>query len=122
MKFYRCKKCRNLVIKLNVGRCTPACCGEPMDELNVNTVDAALEKHIPVLVEEEGNKYIAVGSVEHPMTDEHYIEWVVAEYDNRYEITKFNPGEKPKAKVYGGDPKNIYAYCNLHGLWGKEQD
>ena len=66
MKFYRCKKCPNIVIKLSVGRCTPACCGELMDELEVNTVDAAFEKHIPVIVEENGEKYVSVGSVEHP--------------------------------------------------------
>ena len=93
-----------------------------MDELEVNTVDAAFEKHIPVIVEENGEKYVSVGSVEHPMTNEHYIEWVVMEYENRYDIVKFNPGDKPKAKINGGDPKNLYAYCNLHGLWGNKQE
>lgn len=122
MKFYRCKKCPNIVIKLSVGRCTPACCGELMDELQPNTVDAAVEKHIPVIVEENGEKYVVVGSVEHPMSEEHYIEWVVMEYENRYDIVKFNPGDAPKAKITNGEPKNVYAYCNLHGLWAQKQD
>ena len=77
VKIYRCKHCGNIVVKIVDGGPTPVCCGEPMEELVANTTDAAVEKHVPALTV-EGDRLVAhVGSVEHPMTPEHYIEWLL---------------------------------------------
>ena len=116
MKFYRCKKCPNLVIKLSVGACTPRCCGEEMEVLEPNTQEAAVEKHKPVLVEEDGKYYAVVGSVLHPHTPEHYIDWVLAEYEDHYSVYPLGADKEPKVALEKR-PSALYAYCNLHGLW-----
>lgn len=99
------------------------CCGQPMTVLNANTVDASVEKHTPV-VTVDGNKVIAVvGSVEHPMVDVHYIEWIYVETNKGGQRKALNPGEAPKAEFVMADgevAKAVYAYCNLHGLWKTE--
>ena len=121
MKFYRCKKCNNLIIKLNEGPCTPAGCGETMDLLEPCSTDASVEKHVPVLAEKDGWYMVYVGTAAHPMTEEHYIEWVLAEYENRFEVLRLKPGEEPKVMLSSEEkPVAVYAYCNLHGLWRNE--
>ncbi len=118
MKFYICNHCGNIITKLTDKNVPVVCCGEPMSELIPNTKEAATEKHKPVIVERDGKRYATVGSVEHPMTPEHYIEWIVVEYEDHDRIYHLNPGQEPTVKICKHhEPKEIYAYCNLHGLW-----
>ena len=124
MLFYKCLKCGNFVTFLSEkSGCTPTCCGETMTEIVANTTDAAQEKHVPVVVAKENKVRVSVGSVEHPMTDEHFIEWVILETSHGYQKKDLKPGDKPEVTfVVGPDDhvRNIYAYCNLHGLWKTE--
>lgn len=117
--FYRCNKCGNLVAVVNKGVCTPQCCGQPMEKLVAGSTDAATEKHVPVAVREGADVKVTVGSVEHPMLEEHSIQWIALAQGDRVEIHHLHPGEKPQtvfASVAEG-PATVYEYCNLHGLW-----
>lgn len=120
MKFYRCELCRQ-IIAIVKGTASPlVCCGQKMKELIANTTEAATEKHIPV-IEQNGNKVIVtVGSKEHPMLAEHYIEWIALQSEQGNQRKKLNAGDKPQAcfTLCDGDKvKYVYAFCNLHGLW-----
>lgn len=120
-KFYRCNHCGNLFGVINDAGVTPECCGEPMELLKANTTDAAQEKHVPV-IERDGNKVtVKVGSVEHPMAEEHYIMWIaVTNASGITEREELKPGDKPEAVFYIHEdegPITAYEYCNLHGLW-----
>jgi superoxide reductase len=99
------------------------CCGEPMEELTTNTVDAAQEKHVPE-VAVEGNKVsVKVGSVAHPMLPEHYIQWIFLETKQGIQRKCLEPGQEPVAVfalAEGDEAVAAYDYCNLHGLWKKE--
>lgn len=124
MLFYRCKGCGNFVTFLNDKTgCTPKCCGEPMVELTANTTDGALEKHVPV-VKKVGNVVdVTVGSVEHPMLDNHYIEWIIVETEKGYQTRFLKPAEVPHATFTIPEDDAFvaaYEYCNLHGLWKAE--
>ena len=122
MKFYKCNHCGNIVTKVIDKKVPVICCGEPMKELVPNTTEAAVEKHKPV-VKVSGNKVtIQVGSVEHPMTEEHYIEFVAVEFNDRDGIIHLKPNQKPIVELQlkeGQEIKKFYAYCNLHGLWSE---
>ncbi len=117
--FYRCSKCGNLVAVINKGACTPQCCGQPMDELVAGSTDAAVEKHVPVCIRKDGNLEVTVGSVEHPMLEEHYIQWIALAQGDRLEVHHLHPGEKPQTTfaLVADEPATVYEYCNLHGLW-----
>ena len=117
--FYLCKVCGNLVEVVNEGGGQLVCCHQPMVELKANTVDASFEKHIPVAELKDEILTVKVGSVEHPMTAEHYIKWVYLKYDGLIQKIMLKPEMKPEVNFYVGDAKDIevYAYCNLHGLW-----
>lgn len=120
MYFYRCMKCGNFVAFIEKTACTPVCCGEPMKELVPGEVDAAQEKHVPAVTVEGSTIKAVVGSVEHPMTDAHYIQWICLETEKGFQLTKLTPSDKPEAAftVQPGDKAvAVYAYCNLHGLW-----
>lgn len=118
MKIYVCKKCGNVVLKLEDKSETLECCGELMDLPNANTVDATVEKHLPVYEIKENNINIKVGEVEHPMTEEHYISFIIMTSENNYMIKKLLVSDKPEASfIYNSEYNKIYAYCNLHGLW-----
>ncbi|MBN7774190.1 desulfoferrodoxin family protein [Clostridium aminobutyricum] len=122
-KFFVCKHCGNLVELIHDSGVSMVCCGDPMTELVANTVEASVEKHIPV-VTVEGNKITAkVGSVEHPMVDEHYIEWIYLQTEKGGQRKNLLPGEAPEASFLVVDdekPVVVFAYCNLHGLWKAE--
>jgi len=122
-KFVICRECGNLVEMVNDSGVKMICCGQEMQELVANTVDAAKEKHVPV-VEVEGNKVtVKVGDVAHPMVEEHYIQWVYLLTENGVQRKCLKPGEEPVAvfAVAEGDKAiEAYEYCNLHGLWKKE--
>ena len=122
-KFYLCKHCGNIITFVRNMDVPVICCGEKMEEIKPGVTDAAVEKHIPV-VAVEGNKVeVFIGEVEHPMVDEHYIEWITLETEKTNQITHLKPGEKPKAEfaIPEGDKViSAHEYCNLHGLWKKE--
>ncbi len=121
-KIYRCSVCGNIVVQIHEGGGELVCCHQPMTLLTANTTDAATEKHVPV-IELNGNKLVVkVGDVEHPMTAEHYIQWIMVvqgEHTQRIELT---PEDKPTAEftVKENTPFVVYEYCNLHGLWKAE--
>ncbi|MBQ9046924.1 MAG: desulfoferrodoxin Dfx [Solobacterium sp.] len=117
-KIYRCAKCGKTVAMLKKSGCPTMCCGEPMEELVPNTVEASEEKHIPA-VTREGNKLsVQVGTEEHPMLPEHHIAFIALETEKGFRIVYLEPGEKPVADFLNEEKVNaVYAYCNLHGLW-----
>ena len=87
-------------------------------ELTANTVDAAFEKHVPVIEQNGDTVTVKVGSVEHPSIPEHYIEWILLETEMGFQIHYLKPGMKPEA-AFKVNEKVVaaYEYCNLHGLW-----
>ena len=115
---YRCPICGNIVEVLEAGAGTLVCCGKPMVQLVANTTDAATEKHVPVIEAIDGGYKVTVGSVAHPMQDEHYIQWIELITENTVLRKYLKPGETPEA-VFLTTEKTLYAreYCNLHGLW-----
>ena len=115
-QIWKCNICGNIIEVLHEGADALVCCGEPMNLMKANTVDAAQEKHVPVI---EG-KTVKVGSVEHPMQEDHYIEWIEATDENGQKAKVFlKPGDKPEAE-FCFEPVSAREYCNLHGLWMKE--
>ena len=120
MEFYRCKHCGNLVLMLHKSGVPMICCGEEMERLSENTVDAAVEKHVPAVTREGNRVHIAIGSVEHPMIEAHYIQWIALETQNGVQIKYLHPNEAPAAdfEIAADDVLiKAYEYCNLHGLW-----
>lgn len=119
LRFYRCQHCGNIIIKVVDSRVPVVCCGEIMQELVANTVDAAQEKHVPVVKNEKGVVAVKVGSVPHPMIDAHYIVFIALETESGCQIKYLKPNDEPSAKFYVGEEKivAVYEYCNLHGLW-----
>ncbi len=122
-KFFICEHCKNIIGVIENSGVPVVCCGQPMKELVANTTDAAVEKHVPV-VTVDGNTVTAfVGDVEHPMTEAHYISWIYLKTNQGGHRKALNPDEKPEVKfalVDGEKPLEVYAYCNLHGLWKAE--
>lgn len=117
-EIYRCSVCGNIVEVVHASGGTLSCCGQPMTLLKENSVDAATEKHVPVIEKIEGGYKVKVGEVEHPMLDNHYIEWIELVEENKIQRRHLKPGDKPEA-VFMTDSDNVYAreYCNLHGHW-----
>ena len=118
-KFLLCSHCGNLVGVIHDAGVPIMCCGQKMTELVPNTTDAAEEKHLPVVTVEDDTVKVSVGSVEHPMLEEHPIEWVYLHTENGGQRKALNPGDKPEVtfNTAGDKPLAVYAYCNLHGLW-----
>ncbi|HPX14271.1 MAG TPA: desulfoferrodoxin family protein [Treponemataceae bacterium] len=118
--FYVCKKCGNLVGMIHASGVPMICCGEEMTALTPNTVDAAQEKHVPVITVNGSTVTVKIGSVDHPMTEEHYIQWVYLETEKGGMRKCLNPGQKPEVTFeLTADDKVLAAFefCNLHGLW-----
>jgi superoxide reductase len=118
LEIYKCEACGNIVEVVHGGAGELVCCGAPMNLLVENTVDAAKEKHVPVIEKVEGGVKVKVGDVAHPMEDKHYIEWVEIIADGKAYRQFLDPGQAPEA-VFKIDAQNITAreFCNLHGLW-----
>lgn len=115
---YKCAVCGNIVEVLTAGKGVLVCCGAPMTLLAENSTDAAQEKHVPVISSADGQVTISVGSVAHPMTAEHYIEWIELIADGVSYRKFLQPGDEPKASFCAtGSQLSARAYCNLHGLW-----
>lgn len=117
MTFYKCPVCGEIVMMVKKAKCTPSCCGKEMEELKAGAVDAAVEKHVPACTVEDGKLSVKVGSVEHPMAEEHYIEFIAVEKEDGFVLKYLKPGDKPEAQFCAGGARTVYAYCNLHGLW-----
>lgn len=115
--FYVCEVCGNMVEMIRDGGGELICCNEPMKKLDPNTTDAAKEKHVPVAVRENGKIVVTVGSVPHPMTAEHFIEWIAVVSECGIERIALSPGDEPKATFCDYADVDVYAFCNLHGLW-----
>ena len=123
MKFYRCAHCGQIVAIVKKTGVPVICCGEPMKELIPGTTDAAAEKHVPSFEVKGDFVEVTVGSVEHPMLEEHYIEWIAVQTKQGNQRKSLEPGEPPKAcfRICDGDEvEAVYAYCNLHSLWKAE--
>ena len=124
MLFYRCEGCGNFVTFLGEKTaCTPKCCGTPMAELQPNSTGAAPEKHIPVVSCEGSMVTVTVAATEHPMTEEHHIQFIVLETTQGFQKKDLQTGGAPRAVfalAEGEKPVAAYEYCNLHGLWKAE--
>ena len=123
MRFYKCKHCGKIIAMVNERQVPTICCGEAMEEMIPNTSDGAFEKHVPVY-EVEGNiVHVKVGEVEHPMLDNHYIEWIILETNKGNQRKKLKPGEAPKADfalLPGEEVIRVLEHCNLHGLYASK--
>ena len=118
LEIYKCEKCGNIVEVLHGSNGELVCCGEPMKLFKENSVDAAKEKHVPVIEQIAGGVKVQVGEVAHPMAAEHYIEWIEIIADGEVYRRFLNPGEAPEATFkIDADQVSARAYCNLHGLW-----
>lgn len=118
-EFYRCNVCENLVGLIHKGGGQLICCGEPMEILKANTTEAAQEKHVPVF-ELKGDKlHVKIGDVPHPMTPEHWIQWIMVTQDGHTQRTELTPDDAPEATfiIDGKKPFVVCEYCNLHRLW-----
>ncbi len=118
LQVYKCEVCGNIVEMLHTGVGELVCCDQPMKLYVENTVDAAKEKHVPVIEKIEGGYKVLVGSVPHPMEEKHYIEWVELIAGDKAYRQFLNPGDKPEAIfMIDADQVTAHEYCNLHGLW-----
>lgn len=120
LKFYVCKHCGNIIAFAKNSGVPVVCCGEKMQQLLPNTTDAAQEKHVPVVTIAGDKVVVNVGSVAHPMTEEHHIEWIALQTKSGNQRKTLKPGEAPEAcfKICDSDAvEAVFAYCNLHGLW-----
>lgn len=121
-RFYVCEHCGNMIAMVKDMEVPVMCCGQKMKELIPGTVDASLEKHVPVYEVKENKVYVHVGQIEHPMIPEHYIEWVSLQTKFGNQRKQLNPGDEPTvcfAICDKDEVEAVYAYCNLHGLWKK---
>ena len=118
LEVYKCNVCGNIVEVLHEGVGELVCCGEPMELLKTKTEDVGKEKHVPVIEQKDGKILVKVGSVPHPMEEQHYIEWIQLIVDGKAYLQFLNPGEKPEAE-FAVTGRRIQAreYCNVHGLW-----
>lgn len=120
MVFYRCSVCGQIVAIVKGTGVPIICCGKPMVRIEAGTTDASVEKHVPVYEVFGNNVTVTVGSVEHPMLPEHYIEWIALKTKAGNQRKALKPGDAPKACFAiceGDEVEAVYAYCNLHDLW-----
>ena len=118
LEIYKCEICGNIVEMLHEGMGELICCGQPMKKYEENMVDAAVEKHVPVIEKTDHGFKVKVGEVPHPMEEEHYIEWIEVIADGKAYRQFLNPGEAPEAKFkIEAEQVTAREYCNLHGLW-----
>ena len=116
-QIYKCEVCGNIVEMLHTGVGQLVCCGKPMVLQTENTVDASLEKHVPVMERDETGVLIKIGAVEHPMTEEHHIEWIEYVTETKVDRKYLKPGDIPEARFNTTESGFARTYCNLHGLW-----
>ncbi len=120
MDFYICEHCGNIITFMRNKGVPVMCCGQKMSKLDPNTSEGANEKHLPVIAQDGNKVTVTVGSVLHPMLEEHFIEWIVLETTKGNMTAKLKPGQEPVAEfvlVEGDEVVAAYEYCNLHSLW-----
>lgn len=125
MNFYRCNECGAIITDIKECKCEGCsynCCNRPMAKLNANSVDAAIEKHVPLVENSDNVVTVRVGEVAHPMIEEHFIEFIALETTKGIYLRKLNPGEEASIKFTLDNEVIVkaYAYCNLHGLWSSK--
>lgn len=123
MEFYICKHCGNIIAYLNKSGVKVHCCGEEMQKIEPNTVEAAHEKHIPVIERNANKVTVKISTVEHPMIPAHYIQWIALETKQGNQRKILSPNDKPQAEFYIAEDDEVigaYEYCNLHGLWSSK--
>ncbi len=119
-RFYKCERCGQIIAIVKNTGIPIICCGEEMKELLPGTTDAAVEKHVPVYEIKDGKVLVTVGSIEHPATEEHHIEWISIQTKQGNQRKELAAGQAPKAcfaLCEGDEVQAVFAYCNLHGLW-----
>lgn len=118
LEVYKCEVCGNIVEVIHGGKGELVCCGQPMNLVQENTVDAAREKHVPVTEKVEGGIKVKVGEMPHPMEEKHFIEWIEIIADGKAYRQFLEPGQPPEALFNVKDTQiSVRAYCNIHGLW-----
>ena len=118
LQVYKCEVCGNIVEVMHAGAGELVCCGQPMKLFKENTVDAAKEKHVPVMEKTGDGFKVKVGSVAHPMEEKHWIEWVELIAEGKVYRQFLKPGQAPEASFSIKAAKvTAREYCNLHGLW-----
>lgn len=121
--FYRCPICGNVIGMIYDSGVSPFCCGQPMEQLTADTVDGAVEKHVPVCTRKDGTLTVSVGKAPHPMISAHSILWIYLQTDRGGHRRILHPGDSPEAcfRLCEGEvPLRVYAYCNVHGLWSAD--
>lgn len=119
-KLYRCNHCGNIAFKVVNSGVPMVCCGEKMQEMSANVTEASLEKHIPVISVNEGIATVSVGSVIHPMLDEHYIQFIGVKNENTVAFKMLKPGDVPVMNLLAEGSVEAYELCNIHGFWKGE--
>ncbi len=120
IKFFECVHCGNIIAFVKDSGVTIICCGEDMQEIIPNTIDASYEKHVPAVTVNDNKVTVQIGSEHHPMVPEHYIEWVCLQTSQGNQRKVLKAGNLPQCcfRICDGDKvEAVYAYCNLHGLW-----
>ena len=118
LQVFKCNVCGHIIEVLHAGMGELVCCNQPMAQLVENTVDAATEKHVPVIEKTENGIKVKVGEVPHPMADDHFIEWVEVITGDNICRQFLNPGQDPEVEFQGAfDQVSAREFCNLHGLW-----
>jgi superoxide reductase len=116
-EIYKCEVCGNIVEILHTGMGKLICCGQPMNLKIEKTQDLGNEKHVPIIEKNENGVKVKVGTIEHPMEEKHYIEWIEAMVDGKTIKKYLSPGEKPEMSLCDVEVSGARAYCNIHGLW-----
>jgi len=121
-KFFFCSRCGNVAVLAVVKGGVLTCCGEEMSVLSPNTVEASQEKHLPVVETTDCGIKVKVGGVSHPMQDEHHIDFIYVQTEHGGQRVKLEVGDSPEAEFcfVNDKPTEVYAYCNLHGMWKTE--
>ncbi len=121
MKIVKCEHCGNIAVLPHDAGVPMMCCGEAMKVLEAGVTDAAKEKHVPAVTVEGKTMHVAVGEVPHPMTAEHYIQFVLLVQGDKVQYVTLTPSSEPKASfAVESGPYTVYEHCNLHGLWKTE--
>jgi superoxide reductase len=118
-ELYKCSICGNVVEVVHTGAPALVCCGQPMEKMEAKTEDTGNEKHVPVVEESEGGIRVTVGSIEHPMEEKHFIQFIEVLTNDQVLRAELHPGQKPQAdfSVNTQDIITVREYCNIHGLW-----
>ena len=121
LQVYKCEVCGNMVEVVHEGVGELVCCGQPMKLMELKMEDQGKEKHVPVIEKTKDEIKVKVGSVEHPMEEKHYIEWIEVDADGVGFRKFLKPGEKPEAEFpVKRENVSVRIYCNIHGLWGSK--